>query len=118
MHLEARDASAARPAPWMLVRGVVVGDQMDVEAVRRLAFDLLQEAQPFDMGVVGLGPRDQLAFQIVKRCEQRDRAVADVVVRPCARVFRRQRQSGLRAFERLTLALLVAAQHQRPSPAD
>ena len=39
--------------------------------------------------------------------------MADVIVRHRARALRRQRQAQLCAFERLALAFLVAAQHQR-----
>ena len=63
--------------------------------------------------MVRLGPGYQFPGQLAKRCEQRDRAVADVIVRHCGRAFRRRRQSQLRAFKRLTLAFLVTAQHQR-----
>ena len=35
----------------VLMRGVVVLDQMDVEVLGRLAIDLLEEAEPFDMRV-------------------------------------------------------------------
>ena len=47
---------------WMLVRGIVVRDQMEVEVRGRLAIDLLQETQPFDVSVARLGARDQLPF--------------------------------------------------------
>ena len=56
MHFEARVLLQPGPYLWMLVRGVIVGDQMQVEAARRLAIDLLEKAQPFDMGMVRLGP--------------------------------------------------------------
>ena len=36
----------------MLVRGVVVGDQVQRLVLRGLAVDLAQELQPLDMGVV------------------------------------------------------------------
>ena len=35
----------------MLVGGVIVGDQMQIDAARRLAIDLLEEAQPFDVSM-------------------------------------------------------------------
>ena len=63
MDLESRTLGEPRPHLWMLVGGVIVGDEMDVEPLRRLPIDLLQEAQPFDMRMARLGARDQLAFE-------------------------------------------------------
>ena len=54
----------------MLVRGVVVGNQMQVELVRRLAVNLLEKAEPFDMGVARLGAGDQLAGHLDQRGKQ------------------------------------------------
>ena len=50
MHVEAR----------MLVRGVVVGDQMLCLVLGRLAVDLLQKLQPLDVGVVLPANRDRV----------------------------------------------------------
>ena len=44
----------------MFVGAVVVDDQMNIQ--RRLPVDLLQEAQPFDMGMPGLDAADELAW--------------------------------------------------------
>src|SRR5271165_5962379 len=96
----------------VLVGGVVVGDEMQVEAARRLPVDLLEEAQPFDVSVARLGARDQLARHLLEGGKQSDCAVPDVVVRHRAQTLGRQRQAELRAFESLALAFLVAAQHQ------
>lgn len=57
----------------MLVGGVIVSDEVDVEALRRLALDLLQEAQPFDMHVARFCA--QLFFAIIERREQRRRSL-------------------------------------------
>src|SRR5947208_1394231 len=97
----------------MLVRGVVVSDQMQIELARRLAVNLLEKAQPFDMGVARLGAGDQFAGQLDECGKQRDRAMPGIIVRHGAGALGRQRQAQLRAFERLALAFLVAAQHQR-----
>ena len=68
--LEARMAGEPRLDLGMLVGGVVVLDQVDVETLGRLAVDLLQEAQPFDVRVALLRARDQLAFERIERREQ------------------------------------------------
>lgn len=64
------------PSPSVLVGGVIARDEVDVETLRRLALDLLQEAQPFDMRVARFGARDQLSVEIIKRREQRRRSMA------------------------------------------
>lgn len=108
----------------VLVRGVIILNQMDVEVFGRFTIDLFQEPQPFDMGVALLGARDQLAFEDVERREQRHRAVARVIMRHRARSPRRQRQPEPGALQRLSerlplttnvrsLALFIATQHQR-----
>lgn len=48
-----------------------------------------------------------------QRSEQRRSAMAHVVVRDTFDVAQPQRQHGLSAFQRLALALLIDAQHQR-----
>jgi hypothetical protein len=60
--------------------GIVVLDQMDVEFLGCFAVDLFQESQPFDMSVVLLGARDQLAFHCIECGKQCDRAMPGVVV--------------------------------------
>ena len=47
----------------MLVRGVVVGDQMQRLALGRFALDLLEEFQPLNMGVLWLALTDVLAIE-------------------------------------------------------
>ena len=97
----------------MLVGRVVVGDQVQFQALGRLPVDLFEKTQPFDMRVALLGAGDQLALQIVERREQRGRAMAPIIMRHRARMTWAERQARLRALQRLTLAFLVAAQHQR-----
>ena len=96
----------------LLVRGVIVCNQMDIQVLGRLAVELLEEAQPLYMRVLLLGPVDQFPVQVVQRGEQRDRAVPDVIVRLGADVPLAQREAGLRAFQGLALRFLVAAEHQ------
>jgi len=67
----------------------------------------------FDVAMARFRARDQPAAQLHEGGKQRDRAGSDVVLGHRARTLRCQRQAELRAFERLALALLVAAQHER-----
>jgi hypothetical protein len=64
----------------MLMGGIVVGDEMDVETGRCLAIDDFEEGEPLVMAVALGDAGDQLTIQIVQRGEQGQRAVADVVV--------------------------------------
>ena len=51
VRLEARVAGEPGLDLRMLMSGIVVLDQMDVEFLGRFAVDLLQKSQPFDMSV-------------------------------------------------------------------
>ena len=64
----------------VLVGGVVVDDQMDVELFRRLAVELAQETEEFLMPVALHALTDDRAVEHVQRREQRGRAVAFVIV--------------------------------------
>ena len=64
----------------MFVRGVVVGDQVHVEMLRRLAVDGAQELEPFLMPVPLHALADHAAGGDVESCERRRRAMAFVVV--------------------------------------
>jgi hypothetical protein len=97
----------------MLVRGVVVDDQMQFPPGRRLAVDLVEEADEFLMPVAGHALADDAALQHVEGGEQGRRAVTLVVVRhrPAAATLHRQPRLG--AVERLDLRFLIDRQHQR-----
>src|SRR6266446_2731879 len=60
------------------------------------------------------GSRDNLALQITQRCEERDGAVADIIMGLGAAVTLLQRKGTLCAFQCLALTLLVATEHQSP----
>ena len=53
----------------MLVRGVVVGDQMQRLALGRLAVDLAQELQPLGVRMALLSLADDLSIEHVERGE-------------------------------------------------
>ncbi|MNR52940.1 hypothetical protein D3C85_1728680 [compost metagenome] len=53
----------------MLVRGVVVGDQMQCLVLGRLAVDLFQELQPLGVGMSLLTLADDLSIEHVERGE-------------------------------------------------
>jgi hypothetical protein len=55
MQLEARALREPRLHLWMPVGREIAGDDVDIAALRRLAPDLFQEAQPFNVRVVRFG---------------------------------------------------------------
>src|SRR3989454_2303211 len=97
----------------MLVRPVVVHDQMNVPPTRGLPIDALHEVQKLLVPMSRQAATDDGALQDVERGEQRRRAVTDVVVSLTSRESRAHGQRGLRTVESLDLTLLVDAQHQR-----
>ncbi len=64
----------------MFVGAVVVNDEMNFQLFGSLAIDLLEETQPLDMRVTGLGARNDFAFKVIQRGKQSDRAMPDVIV--------------------------------------
>jgi hypothetical protein len=96
-----------------LVGGVIVDDEMQIEADGSLAVDLPEERQEFVCPVAGQAFADDPAGRHIERGEERRRAIALVVMghRPGAALF--QGQAGLRPVERLNLAFLVDGQHER-----
>src|SRR5271166_846885 len=58
------------------------------------------------------GSRDNLALQITQSCEERDGAVANIIMGLGASVTLLQRKRALCALQCLALTLLVATEHQ------
>src|SRR5271166_3266674 len=58
------------------------------------------------------GSRDNLALQITQSCEERDGAVADIIVGLGAAVALPQRKRALCALQCLALTLFVTTEHQ------
>ena len=114
VQVEPRALRQPRPHAVVLVGTVVVNDEMQVHPRRGLPVDLLEKPEPFDMRVLGLGPRDEFAVQVVQGGEQRDRPVAPVVMGPRPGRPAPQGQARLGALQGLTLALLVATEPDRP----
>jgi len=95
----------------VLVGAVVVDDQVQLLVLRRLAVDLLGEAQPFLVGVALFETGDDPSGRVVHAGERVELAMAAVVVGPGADMPDPQRQVALRTLQRLALRLLVAAHH-------
>lgn len=56
---------------------------MQLEVLGRFLVDFLEESQPRLMAVLTLDATDQFALDIIQCCEQRDRAVASVIMGFC-----------------------------------
>ena len=96
------------PDHGLLVRGVVVQDNVQRQSYRTRAVNLLEERKPFNMRVVFLETAENFSLQVVESGEERQRPMPDIVMRERLAVSRHQRKRGLRALKRLALALLVA----------
>src|SRR5512132_4333389 len=97
----------------MLVGGVVIQDQVNVQRTWDFRFNLFQKSEPFLMPMPRRPLGQNLAVEIVQSSEERDRAMPIIVVRPRADSSLFERQARLRAFQSLTLALFITAQHDR-----
>ena len=96
------------------VSGVIVHDDMDVEALGNARVDLLQEIKKLGGAMAFVAFADHKAGRDVEGREQRRCAVADVRVSSAFRDARHHGQDWLLAIKGLYLAFLVNAQHQRP----
>src|SRR6201993_2605938 len=97
----------------VLMGGIVVGDQVQIEGLGRAAVDGSQEPQPFLVAMALHALPDHPTGGDIERGEQRRRAVALVVVGHRSGPPLLHRQSRLRAIERLDLALLIDREHER-----
>src|SRR5690606_9229714 len=97
----------------MLVRAVVVADQMDLPT-RVGAPDRFEEGDELDVRVTRVATTVDSARRHLERGEEAGGAVADVVVGAPFGTAGPHGQQGLRAVEGLDLALLIDAEHQRP----
>ena len=95
----------------MFVGGIVVANDVKLEVGNRLPIDFAQEAQPLLMTMARGGMSEYLAGKIVQGSKEGYRSMAVVVVGLGADLSLAQRQSGLSAFEGLTLAFFIAAEH-------
>ena len=111
VHVKARMACQPLLHLRMLVRGVVVGDQVQFFAGRRQLVDHAEKLQPLLMTMPVVAHADHGAIQRVHGREQRGGSVSLVVVGHGSAAPLLQRQPGLRAVQRLDLALLIGAKH-------
>ena len=97
----------------VLVRGVVVQNQMHVKFRWHIFVNVLEKLNELRVSVTRQALFDDLPTQCVQCGEERGRSVANVVVRLASRHSRSQRQDRRSAFQGLNAALFVDAQHDR-----
>ena len=95
----------------MLMRGVIVDDQMHFALGRGLAVDGVEKADELLMPVAAHALADDLAVEDVERGEQSGRAGPLIIMSRRAAAAALHRQPRLGAVERLDLALLIDRQH-------
>jgi len=95
VRVKARMAAQPTPDTGMLVGGVVVDDQVQVQFAGRLRIDALQEAGEFLMPVLRHAIPDDRTIERAQSGEQSGGAVARVIVGHRAAAARSQRQTGL-----------------------
>src|SRR5262245_64322194 len=96
----------------VLVRAVVIEDEVELVPAGRLPTDRVQEGEKLGMGVPRLTALDHVPLEDIQRGKQGGRPVPLIVVRLVRRDPGPQRQDGLSAIQRLNLALLIDAQYQ------
>ena len=113
VHMETRVPFQPTLDLGVFVRGVVVGDQMDLAVLRSRFVDQTQKLQPFLVPMPLLAEADDPARRRVHGREERRGAVAFVVVGHGLSPATLQRKTRLRAIEGLHLAFLVNTEHDR-----
>ncbi len=110
---EAGMALQPRSHVRMLMSAVIIHDQMEGNLTGELLVEGAQELEELLMPMPLLALTDHLSLQRLQSGEQGGDAVALVVVghRPTTPIF--NGQAGLGPIQRLDLALLVHAQHDR-----
>src|SRR5829696_8889784 len=107
MKVEARVPREPSADLGMLVGGVVINNQVQVQVRRGSAIDLVEEADELLVPMSTHALADHSPIQHVERGEQVCRAVALIVVGHCLAAPTLHWQFGLSAIERLDLRLLI-----------
>ncbi len=97
----------------MLVRRLVVHDEVNIEVLRHALVQPPKEAEKLLMAMASFAFREDDPCRDVQGGEQGCRAMTDVIVRDALDISQPHRQHRLRPIQGLDLALLVDAQHQR-----
>ncbi|KRP90396.1 hypothetical protein AOQ73_25110 [Bradyrhizobium pachyrhizi] len=102
----------------MLVGGVVVDDEMDVQLGRHVSFDVTQEGEELLVAMARFALSDDCAVEHVEGGEQGGRAMTLVVVGDALDVAKPHRKHGLGSFESLKFGSSHRRKAPRPCQAD
>lgn len=94
------------------MRGVIIGDQMNLKPDRNVALEMIKKREKFPMAVARLALRDCRAVKHIERGDQRGSAVPEVVVGHPFDVTQPHRQNRLSTLQHLYLTLFVHAQRR------
>jgi len=109
VHMIARPPGQPGRDLGMLVRAVVVDDEMDIEGVGHAGLNVAQEGEELLVAVARVALGQDFAGGDVQGGEQGGGAVPDIVVGDPLDIAESHRQHRLAALERLDLGLLVDA---------
>src|SRR5438477_74972 len=96
----------------MFVRAVIIQDQVQLQFFGKFLVQSAQKSQKLLVAMPGKALADDFSFQYFQGREERRGAVTDIIMSVCAATPFLERQSRLRAVQRLYLALLVDTQDQ------
>src|SRR5271156_5023660 len=110
--MKARPTCQPRAHPRVLVSGVVVTNQMNLERGWHARLDMAQKRQELLVSMTRLALGEDTAIGDVEGGKQSGRTVTHVVVGNSLHIAQAHGQQGLRTLEGLDLTLLVDAQHK------
>ena len=113
MQMKARMSCQPLLDPGMVVRTVVVQDQMNRQTGGNVLVNLAEELPKLDVAVTRISRPDHGTFQRVQRCEKGRGPVAFVIVSHGSATPLFHRQPRLGSVQGLDLRLLVDTQHHR-----
>jgi hypothetical protein len=93
------------------VRGVIIHDDVHLQVLRDVLFNLPEKTQIFLMPVTRSTFREHFAVRRIQRGKQRSGSVASIIVGHSFDITQSQRQHRLGAFQCLNSALLIDAQN-------
>ncbi len=96
----------------MFVGAVVIHDQMDIQVLGHVRFDVAQGTGKFLMAMARLALRNHRTIQYIQGRKQRRGTVTFVIVGDTFDVSQSRRQHRLSSFQGLTLAFFVHRQNQ------
>jgi hypothetical protein len=95
----------------MLVRGVIIHDDVHLQVFRHVLFNLPEKTQILLMPMTRSTFREHIAVRRVQCGKQRGGSVASIIMGHSFDITQAQRQHRLGAFQRLNSALLIYAQN-------